>query len=114
MLFFGTLHSDVYIFSFFLSLSLFFFSLLFVRPNTTHKYKLKWIEDPNVRSEIIKLLEENIDRILFAINHSKILYEPLPRIMEIKTNINKWDVIKLKSFCTVKETISKARRQPSE
>ena len=104
----------MYIFSFFLSLLLFFFSLLFVRPNTTHKYKLKWIEDPNVRSEIIKLLEENIDRILFAINHSKILYEPLPRIMEIKTNINKWDVIKLKSFCTVKETISKARRQPSE
>ena len=48
------------------------------------------------------------------INQSKILYDPPPRVMEIKTKINKWDLIKLKSFCTSKETISKVKRQPSE
>jgi len=47
-------------------------------------------------------------------NHSKILFDPPPRIMKIKTKINKWDLIKLKSFCTVKETINKMKRQPSE
>ena len=45
---------------------------------------------------------------------SKILYDLPPSIMEIKTNINKWDLIKLKGFCTMKETISKVKRQPSE
>ena len=53
-------------------------------------------------------------RTLSDINHSKILYEPSPRVMEIKTIINKWDLIKLKSFCITKETISKMKRQPSE
>ena len=48
------------------------------------------------------------------INHSKILFEPPPRVMEIKTKIGKWDLIKLKSFCTTKETIHKIKRQPSE
>ena len=48
------------------------------------------------------------------INHSRILYDPPPRILEIKTQINKWDLIKIKSFCTTKETISKVKRQPSE
>ena len=51
---------------------------------------------------------------LSDINHSKILYDPPPRVMEIKTKINKWDLIKLKSFCTMKETISKVKKQPSE
>ena len=51
---------------------------------------------------------------LFDIHHSKILFDPPPRIMEIKTKINKWNLIKLKSFCTVKETTSKVKRQPSE
>ena len=64
--------------------------------------------------ETIKLLEEKIGRTLDDINQSKILYDPPPRVMEIKTKINKWDLIKLKSFCTVKETISKVKRQPSE
>ena len=50
----------------------------------------------------------------FNINHSRILYDPPPRILEIKTKINKWDLIKIKSFCTTKETISKGKRQPSE
>ena len=62
----------------------------------------------------MKLLEENTGRTLFDINHSKILYDPPPRVMEIKTKINKWDLMKLKSVCTTKETISKVKRQPSE
>ena len=68
----------------------------------------------NVRPETIKLLEENLGRRLNDTNQSKILYDPPPRVMEIKTKINKWDLIKLKSFCTTKETISKVKRQPSE
>ena len=72
----------------------------------------KYIKDLNVRPETIKLLEENIGRILDDINQSKILCDPPPRIMEIKTKINKWDLIKLKSCCTAKETISKVKRQP--
>ena len=57
--------------------------------------------------------KENIGRTLDNINQSKILYDPPPRIMEINTKVNKWDLIKLKSFCTAKETISKMKRQPS-
>ena len=64
----------------------------------------KWIKDLNVRPETIKLLEENIGKTLSDIHHSWILYDPPPRILEIKAKINKWDLIKLKSFCTSKET----------
>ena len=78
------------------------------------KINSKWIKDLNVRPDTIKLLKENIYRILYDINHSKILFDPLPREMEIKTKINKWDLMKLKSFCTAKETINKTKRQPSE
>ena len=60
--------------------------------------------------ETIKLLEENIDKTLSNINHSKILYDPPPRVMGIKAKINKWDIIRLKGFCTTKETISKVKR----
>ena len=64
----------------------------------------KWIEDLNVRPETIKLLEENKGRTLDDMNQSKVFYDPPPRVMEIKTKINKLDLIKLKSFCTAKET----------
>ena len=76
---------------------------------TSHKKnKLKMIKDLNVRTETIKLLEENIGKTLSDINHSRILYDPPPRVMEIKSKIKKKkkDLIKLKSFCTTKETKS--------
>ena len=74
----------------------------------------KWVRDLNVRPDTIKLLEENIRRTLFDINHSKSFFDPPPRVMEIKTKINKWDLMKLQSFCKAKETINKMKRQPSE
>ena len=82
----------------------------FLTPYT----KVKWIKDLNIRPETIQLLEENIGKTLDDINQSKILHDPPPRVMEIKTKVNNWDLIKLKSFCTAKETISKVKRQPSE
>ena len=84
----------------------------FLTPHT--KINSKWVKDLNVRPETIKLLEENIGKILSDINHSRILYDPHPRILEITAKINKWDLIKIKSFSTTKETISKVKRQPLE
>ena len=84
----------------------------FLTPYT--KINSKWIKDLNVRPNSIQLLEENIGRTLDDVNQNKILYDPFPRVMGIKTKVNKWDLIKLKLFCTKKETISKVKRQPSE
>ena len=87
----------------------------FLTPYT--KINSKWIKDLNVRPDTIKLLEKNIGRTLYVFckqDHSKILFDPPPREMKIKTKINKWDLMKLNSFCTAKETINKTKRQPSE
>ena len=84
----------------------------FLTPYT--KINSKWIKDLNLRPETIKLPEENIGKILSDTHHRRILYDPPPRILEIKAKINKWDLSKLKSFFTSKENISKVKRQPSE
>ena len=76
------------------------------------KINSKWIKDLNVRPDNIKCLEENIGRTHYDINHSKILFDPPPREMEIKTKINKWDPMKLKSFYRARETRNKVKGNP--
>ena len=80
-------------------------------PTSFHDKNLR---KAGVRPETIKLLEENIGKTLSDIYHSRILYDTPLRILQIKAKINKWYLIKLKSFCTAKEIISKVKRQPSE
>ena len=82
----------------------------FLTPYT--KINSKWIKDLNIRPETIKLLEENMDKTLSVINHNRILYDPPHRILKRKVKINKLHLIKIKSFCTTKEIISKVKRQP--
>ena len=74
------------------------------------KINPKWIKDLNVRLDIIKLIEKNIGRTLFDINLSNIFLDPSSRVTELKAKINKWDLIKLKSFCTAKEITNKMKR----
>ena len=83
----------------------------FLTPYT--KINSKRIKDLNIRPETIKFLEENIGKTLSNINHSRILYDTPPRILETKVKVNKWNLIKIKSYCTTKETISKVKRQSS-
>ena len=78
------------------------------------KINSKWIKDLNVRPDTIKLLEENTGRTLFGVNHSNILFDPPPRIKTVRTQINKWELIKLKIFCIAKGNIKKKKRQPTE
>ena len=76
-----------------------------ILPNAIYRFNVI-----PINPETMKLLKEIISRTLYDINHSKFLYDPLPRVMEIKTKINKWDLIKLKNFCTMKEAVSKVKR----
>ena len=78
------------------------------------KINSKWIKDLNISLDTIKLLEENISQTLSNMNDSNIFSDPPLRVMTVKTKINKWDLIKLKSFCTAKETLNKTKRQPTE
>ena len=80
-----------------------------ILPNAIYRFNVI-----PINPETMKLLKEIISRTLYDINHSKILYDTPPRVMETKTKINKWDLIKFKSFCIAKETINKVKRQPSE
>ena len=78
------------------------------------KINSQWIKALDRRPDTIKLLEENIGQTLSDINDSNIFSDPPLRVLTIKTKINKWDLIKLKSFCTAKETLNKMKRQPTE
>ena len=78
------------------------------------KINSKWIKDLNIKARNYKTLRGNLGKTLFDMNHSTIFFDPPPRVMKIKTKINKWDLIKLKSFCTAKQTINKMIRQYSE
>ena len=79
----------------------------FLKPHT--KINSKWIKDLNIRPETVKLLEENIGRTFDDINQDS-LYDPPPTVTEIKTKVNKRDLIKLKGFCTANQTISNVKR----
>ena len=78
------------------------------------KINSKWFKDLNLIHDTIKLLEENISKIPFDINCTNIFLDHSPKVIDIKANVNKWDLIKIKSFCTSKETINKMKRQPTE
>ena len=86
--------------------------MIYFREGKT--YTFKQFEDLNVRPETIKLLEENIGRTLFDITHNNVFLDLCPMAKEIETKINKWDLIKYKSFCRAKETRDKTKRQPMD
>ena len=74
----------------------------------------KWLKDLNGRHDTIRLLEENISKTFSDINHSNVFLGQSPKTKEIKAKVNKWDLIKLISFCTAKKTIYKVKRQSTE
>ena len=78
------------------------------------KINSKWMKDLNVRQEAIKILEEKADKNLFDLSRSNFLLNTSLEARETKAKMNYWDLIRIKSFCTVKETISKTKRQPTE
>ena len=81
---------------------------------TIHKIKSNWMKDLNVRQEAIKILEEKAGKNLFDLGHSNFLLNTSLEAKETKSKMNYWDLIKINSFCTAKETISKTKRQPTE
>ena len=83
-------------------------------PTPYTKINSKWIKDLDIRPDTIKLLEENIGQTLSHINDSNIFSDPPLRVLTRKTKINKWDLLKLQSFCTAKETLNNTKRQPTE
>ena len=81
-------------------------------PDT--KIHSKWMKDLNVRQESIKTLEENTGNTLFELGHSTFLQDTSKKAREPKAKMNYWDFIKIRSFCTGKDTINKTQRQPTE
>ena len=84
----------------------------FLTPYT--KINSRWMKDLNIRQEVIKILEQKADKNLFDLGHSNFLLNTSPEARETKAKMNYWDLSKIKSFCTAKETISKTKRQPTE